>query len=136
LGIPILQQTSGVIIAIEIDFSANKEPMRVLFVCSRNRMRSPTAEAVFAAHEGLETLSAGTEPDAPTPVDADLIEWADIIFAMENRHRDKLRQRFGKQLEQKRLIVLGIRDDYDYMQPELVEILKRKVPQHLPGLLN
>ncbi len=110
--------------------------MRVLFVCSRNRMRSPTAEAVFAAHEGLETLSAGTEPDAPTPVDADLIEWADIIFAMENRHRDKLRQRFGKQLEQKRLIVLGIRDDYDYMQPELVEILKRKVPQHLPGLLN
>jgi predicted protein tyrosine phosphatase len=136
LGIPILQQTSGVIIAIEIDFSANKEPMRVLFVCSRNRMRSPTAEAVFAAHEGLETLSAGTEPDAPTPVDADLIEWADIIFAMENRHRDKLRQRFGKQLDQKRLIVLGIRDDYDYMQPELVEILKRKVPQHLPGLLN
>ena len=110
--------------------------MRVLFICSRNRMRSPTAEAVFAAYEGLETLSAGTETDALTPVDAELIEWAEIIFAMENSHRNKLRQRFGKLLDKKRLVVLRIRDDYDYMQPELVEILKRKVPPHLPGLLS
>jgi predicted protein tyrosine phosphatase len=109
--------------------------MRVLFVCSRNRLRSPTAEAVFAAYEGLETLSAGTETDAVTPVDAELIEWAEIIFAMENSHRNKLRQRFGKLLDEKRLIVLRIRDDYDYMQPELVEVLKRKVPPHLPGLV-
>jgi len=110
--------------------------MRVLFVCSQNRLRSPTAEAVFAAYEGLETLSAGVDADAVTPVDAELIEWAEIIFAMENSHRNKLRQRFGKLLDGKRLVVLGIRDDYDYMQPELVEILKRKVPPHLPGLLS
>jgi predicted protein tyrosine phosphatase len=108
--------------------------MHVLFICSRNRMRSPTAEAVFAAYQGLETLSAGTETDAATPVDAELIEWAEIIFIMENRHRNKLRQRFGKLVDGKRLIVLGIRDDYDYMQPELVEILKKKVSRHLPGL--
>jgi predicted protein tyrosine phosphatase len=110
--------------------------MRVLFVCSQNRLRSPTAEAVFAAYEGLETLSAGVDADAVTPVDAELIEWAEIIFAMENSHRNKLRQRFGKLLDGKRLVILGIRDDYDYMQPELVEILKRKVPPHLPGLLS
>jgi len=110
--------------------------MRDLFVCSQNRLRSPTAEAVFAAYEGLETLSAGVDADAVTPVDAELIEWAEIIFAMENSHRNKLRQRFGKLLDGKRLVVLGIRDDYDYMQPELVEILKRKVPPHLPGLLS
>jgi len=110
--------------------------MRDLFVCSQNRLRSPTAEAVFAAYEGLETLSAGVDADAVTPVDAELIEWAEIIFAMENSHRNKLRQRFGKLLDGKRLVILGIRDDYDYMQPELVEILKRKVPPHLPGLLS
>ena len=108
--------------------------MRVLFICSRNRMRSPTAEAVFAAYEGLETLSAGTETDALTPVDAELIDWAEIIFAMENSHRNKLRQRFGKLLDKKRLVVLRIRDDCDYMQPELVELLQVKVLPHLPSI--
>jgi predicted protein tyrosine phosphatase len=108
--------------------------MRVLFVCSRNRLRSPTAEAVFAAYEGLETLSAGTETDAVTPVDAELIEWAEIIFAMENSHRNKLRQRFSKLVDQKWLVVLRIRDDYDYMQPELVQLLKVKVLPHLPSI--
>jgi predicted protein tyrosine phosphatase len=107
--------------------------MRVLFVCSQNRLRSPTAEAVFAACEGLETLSAGVDSDAITPIDTELIEWAEIIFVMENVHRDKLRKRFGKMLDGKRLIVLGIRDEYDNMQPELVDILKHKVQPHLPG---
>jgi len=106
--------------------------MRVLFVCSQNLLRSPTAEVVFARYEGSETSSAGTAPDAATPVSADLIDWADVIFAMENRHRDKLRERFGKLLRTKRLIVLGIPDDYEYMDSELVEILKRKVSPFLP----
>ena len=109
--------------------------MRALFVCSRNRLRSPTAEAVFAAYDGLEALSAGTDADAVTPVDVELIEWAEMVFAMENSHRNKLRQRFGKLLDTKRLVVLNIRDDYDYMQPELVAILKKKVPPHLPRLM-
>jgi predicted protein tyrosine phosphatase len=107
--------------------------MKILFLCSQNRLRSPTAEAVFAACEGLETLSAGTDADAVTPIDADLIEWAEILFVMENAHRNKLRRRFGKLIDGKRLVVLRIRDDYDYMQPELIEILKTRVPPHLPG---
>ncbi|HEX4321650.1 MAG TPA: phosphotyrosine protein phosphatase [Acidobacteriaceae bacterium] len=96
-------------------------------------MRSPTAEAVFSGYEGIEVLSAGTAPDAVTPVSEDLIEWAEIIVVMERHHRDKLRTRFGKLLETKRLVVLGIRDEYDYMEPRLVEILKAKVSRHLPG---
>jgi predicted protein tyrosine phosphatase len=96
-------------------------------------MRSPTAEAVFSGYEGIEVLSAGTAPDAVTPVSVDLIEWAEIIFVMERHHRDKLRARFGKLLETKRLVVLGIRDEYDYMEPRLVEILKAKVSRHLLG---
>lgn len=54
---------------------------------------------------------------------------------MENVHRDKLRKRFGKMLDGKRLIVLGIRDEYDNMQPELVELLKKKAPPYLPGFM-
>jgi predicted protein tyrosine phosphatase len=105
-------------------------------VCSQNRLRSPTAEAIFSNYMGLEVLSAGTASDAVTPVSADLIEWAETIFAMENYHRNKLRERFGKLLETKRLMVLRIPDDYKYMDPELVEILKSKVSRHLSGSLE
>ena len=108
--------------------------MNVLFICSQNRLRSPTAEAVFSGIDGIDALSAGTASDAITPVSADLVEWADILFAMENYHRNKLKERFGKLLESKRLIVLRIPDDYQYMDPELIEILKQKVTPHLSGV--
>ena len=61
--------------------------MRLLFICSRNRFRSPTAEAVFAAAPGIETASAGIAPDAECPVTEDLIQWADLILAMETSHK-------------------------------------------------
>ena len=105
--------------------------MKVLFVCTQNRLRSPTAEVVFSTHEGLEVLSAGTALDAVTPVSQDLIEWAETVFVMENYHRNKLRNMFGKLLETKRLVVLRIPDNYKYMDPELIEILKSKVRPYL-----
>ena len=105
--------------------------MRLLFVCSRNRRRSPTAETHFSAYPGVETLSAGTSPDAETTVSADLIEWADIIFVMEAAHRRRLMSAFRSQLRQKRLIVLGIPDRYRAMDPELLRLLEAKVNPHL-----
>jgi predicted protein tyrosine phosphatase len=105
--------------------------MKVLFVCSRNRLRSPTAETVFSAYEGVEALSAGTSPDAENPVSADLIEWADLVFAMESVHRRRLKQRFGPLLRSRKIVVLGIPDNYKYMDPELIRILVEKIPQHL-----
>lgn len=96
-------------------------------------MRSPTAEAVFGGYAGVEALSAGTAPDAETPVSAELIEWADVVFAMEGVHRKRLMSAFGLLLKDKRVVVLGIRDKYAYMQPELVELLKSKVTSYLPG---
>jgi predicted protein tyrosine phosphatase len=107
--------------------------LKLLFVCSRNRMRSPTAEAVFGGYEGVEALSAGTAPDAETPVSAELIEWADIVFAMEGVHRKRLTSAFGALLKDKRVVVLEIRDEYGYMDTELVELLKSRVASYLPG---
>ena len=101
--------------------------MRLLFVCSRNRLRSPTAEMIFARYDGIETQSAGTNNDADIPLSGDAIEWADVIFVMESVHRQKLNQRYGPQLRSKRVIVLGIPDDYTYMQPELVALLETRV---------
>ena len=107
--------------------------MQILFVCSRNRLRSPTAEAVFSEFENVVALSAGTNSDAETPVSADLIEWADIVFAMEPIHARRLKQRFGKLLGKKKMVVLGIPDDFGYMDPRLMEILRKKVTPFLTG---
>lgn len=104
---------------------------RILFVCSRNRLRSPTAEQVFADWPGVEVASAGTDQDADVPLSAELVVWAELIFVMEPMHRDKLRQRFRAQLSKQRIVCLNIPDDYAYMQPELVALLKRKVMPHL-----
>ncbi|MGA9669287.1 MAG: low molecular weight protein tyrosine phosphatase family protein [Terracidiphilus sp.] len=107
--------------------------MKLLFVCSRNRLRSPTAEAVFSAYDGIEALSAGTSPDAENPVSTELIEWADLVFAMESVHRRRLQKQFGSRLRAKRVVVLGIPDNYKYMEPELVRILEGAVAPYLTG---
>jgi len=99
----------------------------LLFICSENRLRSPTAEAVFSTYEGIQAIGAGTNKDAETPVSGDLIEWADIILVMEKSHRNKVSKKYKELLKDKRLIVLDIPDNYDCMQPELIQILKAKV---------
>ncbi len=104
---------------------------RILFVCSENRLRSPTAEAVFSEYEGIEAIGAGTNSDAKTPVTSDLIEWADVILVMEKSHRNKLSKKFGSLLKGKRLAVLDIPDIYDRMDPVLIQLLEVKVPRHL-----
>ncbi|HEY4124404.1 MAG TPA: low molecular weight protein tyrosine phosphatase family protein [Rhizomicrobium sp.] len=103
----------------------------VLFVCGRNRLRSPTAEQIFADFPGIETASAGLNPDAENPLGEDLVEWADIIFVMENVHRQKLASQFRPLLKDIRVICLDIPDKYRAMDPELVRLLKSKVTPHL-----
>ncbi len=101
--------------------------MNVLFVCSRNRWRSPTAEAVFAEYPGVEVASAGLDRNAEMPLDREMVQWADLIFVMEKSHRRKLASRFQADLNHKRVVCLEILDRYQYMEPALVELLERKV---------
>lgn len=104
---------------------------RVLFLCSRNRLRSPTAEAVFGAWPQVEADSAGLAPDAEVPVCAEQLAWADLVFVMERRHRQALMRRFPAAMQGKRLICLDIPDDFGFMQAELVVLLERKVAPFL-----
>lgn len=104
----------------------------VLFICSRNRLRSPTAEQVFADWPGIETASAGTQRDADNPVTPETLAWADLIFVMERAHRSKLTSAFGPHLRGKRVICLDIPDEFGFMDPALVGLLKVRVPRHLP----
>jgi predicted protein tyrosine phosphatase len=99
---------------------------RALFVCSRNRLRSPTAEQVFASWPHVETDSAGLSADAETQLSPDQIAWADIIFVMERAHRTKLSRRFRAELKDKRLVCLDIPDNYAFMAPDLVALLISK----------
>ncbi len=101
--------------------------MTVLFVCSRSRLRSPTAEQVFSTRRDLEVASACTNHDADTPLTADLIAWADIIFVMEKAHRAKLQKRFKASLKNARLICLDIPDNCEFMDPVLVQLLETRV---------
>jgi predicted protein tyrosine phosphatase len=99
---------------------------RVLFLCSRHRLRSPTAEQVFAAWPHVEADSAGLAADADTPLSIEQLDWAELIMVMEPAHRRRLLRRHRERLKGKRVVVLGIRDEYDFMQPELIELLLRK----------
>ena len=110
--------------------------MKLLFICSANVLRSPTAEAVFSAYPGIEAQSAGTNHDAETPISGDQIEWADLIFVMETIHRKKLQQRFCTLLRRRKVVVLAIPDQFAYMDPQLIKILKKKVTPYLPGRTN
>jgi len=103
-----------------------------LFVCSQNRLRSPTAEHIFAEVPGIVTASAGTNNDAENPLTDELVNWADFIFVMERQHRGKLQQKHKAALKDKRLIVLGIPDDYALMDPALVRLLRAKMLRWLP----
>lgn len=104
---------------------------RALFICSQNRLRSPTAEQVFAEWPGVETDSAGLGGDATIPLSPEQIAWANIIFVMEKTHRSKLSAKFKRHLDGKRVICLDIPDDYEYMQAELVQLLLAKVSRFL-----
>ncbi|SER29262.1 Predicted protein tyrosine phosphatase [Pseudomonas lutea] len=99
----------------------------ILFICSRNQWRSPTAETVWRKHPGISVRSAGTSPNARKTVGPADIRWADIIIVMEQKHKSRLVADFTRLLEHKPIHVLEIPDEYKYMDPELVDILKESV---------
>lgn len=105
--------------------------MNILFVCSRNQWRSPTAETIYKNHHGIFVKSAGTEPSARIKINSKLIEWADIIFVMEKHHKQRISERFSDDTLSKRIIVLDIPDDYQYMDEELIDSIKRSVEPYL-----
>lgn len=103
----------------------------LLFLCSRNKLRSPTAEAVFRGRPGIETDSAGLSPDAEVMLSPEQIEWADLILVMEKVHRVRLNRKFGKHLAGKRVVVLDIPDNYPFMDAGLVRLLEARCAPYL-----
>ncbi|WP_207904466.1 low molecular weight protein tyrosine phosphatase family protein [Rhodovulum bhavnagarense] len=111
-------------------------PMRVLFVCTANKLRSPTAEDVFRDFPGIEAVSAGTDSVAPNPLTQELVGSADLIFAMETHHRERIRKKYKQRPTDNRIITLYIPDEYERGDPELIALLKDKVEPRLTSILS
>ena len=99
----------------------------VLFICSRNQWRSPTAESIWRKHPEINVRSAGTSRQARRTVTLTDIRWADIILVMEEKHFAQLQVKFTRAIEYKAIVVLDIPDEYRYMEPELIDELTESV---------
>nr|WP_183559656.1 protein tyrosine phosphatase [Paenibacillus endophyticus] len=105
--------------------------MHLLFVCSRNKWRSLTAETVFQGVSGHEVRSAGTEDNARIKVNAGHIGWADLIFAMEKKHLRRLQSKFSHELAGKQVVCLHIPDEFEYMNEDLIGLLQSSVSPYV-----
>jgi predicted protein tyrosine phosphatase len=100
---------------------------RVLFLCRLNRHRSATAERVFCKRPDLEVRSAGTADAALVRVNTRMLEWADLIFTMDEGQRTSLERAFPDHPTLDRLVCLDIPDEFTFLDPTLVRLLEEKV---------
>ena len=101
--------------------------INVLFVCSMNRWRSPTAENVYAKDDQVNTRSRGTSKKAVRSICAGDLKWANVIFVMETKHRQQVKSRFPGEVKFTELHVLHIPDEYQFMDPELIQEIRDSV---------
>lgn len=108
--------------------------IRILFVCSRNQWRSPTAEAIYQNDPRIEARSAGTAASARRRVSESLLCWADLILVMEGQHKLRIQDQFRDIAHTLRIEVLDISDDYRFMDPELMALIRDSVEPRLENL--
>ena len=105
--------------------------MNILFVCSKNKWRSRTAETIFKNHQAISVKSAGTDEGAVVKLSTKHLTWADLVFVMEDKHRQIIRKKFREEFDADKIIVLDIPDEYKYMDEELIATLKLAVSPYL-----
>ena len=59
------------------------------------------------------------------------MEWSDLIFVMEDKHKKRLFEFFGDLAQHKEIIVLDIPDEYQFMDKELIQELQDAVGYYL-----
>ena len=100
--------------------------LNFLFVCSKNKWRSPTAETIYRRDRRVSVRSAGTSSSARKKISEPDISWANLILVMENKHKKFITNKY-RHLDLPEIIVLDIPDDYQYMSDELIEMLQASV---------
>jgi predicted protein tyrosine phosphatase len=111
--------------------AAGRDPVRTLFVCRYNQRRSATAERVFAKDPSLDVRSAGTSDEAMVRINERMLEWADIIFVMDDGQLRAVTRMFPGHPGLDRMVCLDIEDRYHFLDPELVSLLMERTRPHL-----
>jgi predicted protein tyrosine phosphatase len=109
--------------------------LKVLFVCAMNKQRSATAEKIYRRDARLEVRSAGVRSGANRRVSEGDLRWADVVFVMEQEQKRWLNRRF-EGLELPRIDVLEIPDEFEFMDPQLQEILHLMLDPELDHLVR
>lgn len=99
-------------------------------VATRNKAKENTYWTPFSS--AAATSGAGTSKHAKHTVSVKDIAWADLIAVMEHKHKQAIQEKFAKELKHKKIIILDIPDDYQYMDAELVEMLQLSMTPYLP----
>jgi len=111
----------------------DSEVLNVLFVCSMNKWRSPTAEKVYRNHPLLNVRSAGTSSKAQHKISIVDIRWSDCIVLMEEKHHERVRSEFREELAHTEIHVIDVEDNFEFMDPRLVEELQVQINSVLFG---
>ena len=110
------------------------EKLRILFVCGRNQWRSPTAERIYRDDPRFEVRSAGLSSQSGRKLSAKDLAWADLVLVMERRHKTRILEDFREATDLPHIQSLDIPDDYQFMEPELIDLLREKVETCITNL--
>jgi protein-tyrosine phosphatase len=107
----------------------------ILVVCGKNKKRSKTAEQIFKKDPRIYIRSVGLSPKSERKISENDLNWADLVFVMEQDHLLKIKDLFDY-LDLPEIEVLDIEDEYEYMDEDLVEILTDRINDTLEYLLG
>lgn len=99
-------------------------------MCGRNRWRSPTAQRLYRNDGRIAVRSAGISEKSPHQICAADIAWADLILVMEEKYAAAIREKF-RHSKLPPMRSLDIPDEYEYMDAELVELIRAGVEAHI-----
>lgn len=108
---------------------------KILFVCGRNKWRSPTAENIYRNDPRIEVRSAGTSDKSPHPISSADLLWVDLVLVMEGKYKGRISGLF-RDINLPSIKSLDIPDEYSYMDEELIELIKSGVEYHIKLLNN
>ena len=121
------------LLSLVVNTSNPSRRTKILFVCARNRIRSFTAEKMFAGSPLYDVRSRGVAKDARIRLTGKDLGWADLIFVMEKEHKNRIARQFRSAIVGKRIVCLFIEDIYGPMEEDLIAVLRQKLAPHLPA---
>lgn len=105
----------------------------ILVVCGRNKIRSKTAEYLFKNDIRFNIRSVGLSQKSERKLNKKDIEWANLILVMENKHKLRIIDTYkGNKIPI--IKILDIKDEYEYLDKELCNILEIKINNIIESL--